>query len=266
MPQLRDWEQASLIFLGYTFVCALLLPGLTSKARATSAIGSVIGAAVVLLSAVWGSSSMLLHGLLLPAAVLLVAYWSSGALFRVPTPRLESLFRRVDRALRVGETSAAAPRVTAEFLEFSYAAVYAVIPVALAIHLVVTPAALIDLDRFWTVILVTDFICFGMLPWIQSRPPRAIEGRDPWPSSLRRLNLRMLGSASIRVNTVPSGHAAEALAAALLVSNAPAPVFAAMLFAAAAVSAGAVYGRYHYAIDAITGWGVALAVWLLVWR
>jgi hypothetical protein len=27
-----------------------------------------------------------------------------------------------------------------------------------------------------------------------------------------------------------------------------------------------VYGRYHYAVDAIGGWAVALAVWMVVWR
>jgi membrane-associated phospholipid phosphatase len=78
------------------------------------------------------------------------------------------------------------------------------------------------------------------------------------------INLRLLGSASIHVNTCPSGHAAEALVAALLVSSASAPVFAAVLFAAAAVPAGAVYGRYHYALDAMSGWVVALVVWVLV--
>jgi hypothetical protein len=37
-----------------------------------------------------------------------------------------------------------------------------------------------------------------------------------------------------------------------------------VLFAAAAVPAGAVYGRYHYALDAMSGWVVALVVWVLV--
>src|SRR4029079_8581446 len=152
------------------------------------------------------------------------------------------------------------PAGLAEFLEFSYAAVFALIPLALALHLHFARAP--DADRFWTVILVTDFICFAMLPWIQTRPPRSLEAGEPWSSSFRSFNLRLLGAASIRVNTFPSGHAAEALAAALLVSNLRAGVFIWMLFNAAAVSAGAVFGRYHYAIDAFAGWLVALSVWL----
>ena len=34
--------------------------------------------------------------------------------------------------------------------------------------------------------------------------------------------------------------------------------------AAAAISAGAVFGRYHYAVDAVAGWVVALTVWSLI--
>jgi hypothetical protein len=35
-----------------------------------------------------------------------------------------------------------------------------------------------------------------------------------------------------------------------------------MLANALAVSAGAVLGRYHYAVDAVAGWVVAVVVWL----
>jgi hypothetical protein len=34
-----------------------------------------------------------------------------------------------------------------------------------------------------------------------------------------------------------------------------------MFFNAAAISAGTVFGRYHYATDAVAGWLVALAVY-----
>jgi membrane-associated phospholipid phosphatase len=75
------------------------------------------------------------------------------------------------------------------------------------------------------------------------------------------VNLGVLGATSIRVNTVPSGHAAEALAAVLLTSNAPTAIVVWMLLCAVAVSAGAVLGRYHYAADVVTGWLVAIVVW-----
>jgi len=50
------------------------------------------------------------------------------------------------------------------------------------------------------------------------------------------------------------------------VLSAPAPVVVVMFVAAAAVSAGAVFGRYHYAVDIVTGWATALGVWAVLAR
>jgi hypothetical protein len=256
---LRNWEIASYAMFVYTAILAAVLRGLAPVVRARAFAGS--GAALVVTAAsVLTPSNVFLHGWLLPPLLLLLAYWTSGLLFTAPMPRAEQALLQIDRVLQVRAISSAAPRWIAELLELSYAAVYALIPIALMLHSRFT--AYPDYDRFWTVILVTDYVCFAMLPWIQTRPPRAIEPGDPWRSSLRSFNLRLLGAASIRVNTFPSGHAAEALAAALLVWNAPFAVVAWMLFNAFAVSMGAVLGRYHYAADAFTGWLVALAVWL----
>jgi membrane-associated phospholipid phosphatase len=202
------------------------------------------------------------HDWVAPPLVLLVAYWTSGALFSAPSALWESRLMGIDRALHVRQWAAQAPRVLAEFLEIAYVGVYPVIPIALAIHLVFAPNP--DADRFWTVVLVTDFVCFAMLPWIQTRPPRALEQGPPWPARFRSVNMRLLGRASIGVNTFPSGHAAEALAAALLVLGAPALVVGLMFFFAAAIAAGAVFGRYHYAADAVAGYAVALLVWGMV--
>ena len=261
----RHWEWVTVAFFAYTLGCALALPRLRPDARvrclALSLIGAMIGA-----YSVWLRPISALHDWILPAVVLLLAYRTSGLLFRAPSARVEAVLFKVDRILRIRQTASTAARPAAEVLEFAYAAVYTVIPIALVIHYVATPSPGFDPDRFWVVILLTDFVCFGCLPWIPSRPPRMLETGEPWRSSFRRLNQRVVAAASIQVNTCPSGHAAEALAAALLVSNAPAPIVAAMLFAALAVSAGAVYGRYHYALDAISGWAVALVVWLVIWR
>jgi len=95
-------------------------------------------------------------------------------------------------------------------------------------------------------------------------PPRALESGEPWQSSLRLFNLRLLGATSIQVNTFPSGHAAEGLAAFLLALAAPPGIVVAMFLAAVAVSAGAVLGRYHYLADALVGWVVALGVFVVL--
>jgi hypothetical protein len=196
---------------------------------------------------------------ILPPLVLLVAYWSSGMLFVAPMPGAERVLLRVDAALQIDAAARATPRVLAEILESAYAGVYPLIPLALAIHVLTTPDP--SPGTFWTVILVTDFLCFAFLPWVQTRPPRAFLREPPWASRVRTFNVRLLGATSIQADTFPSGHAAEALAAALLVTGAPWPYVAAVGLAAVLVTAGTVLGRYHYAADALAGWVVALLVW-----
>ncbi|MFL6279226.1 MAG: phosphatase PAP2 family protein [Vicinamibacterales bacterium] len=259
---LRGWELASLVSFVYTaLVAAFIRTALPSSARVRAIGGSVAGLLLTAASAM-APFHPLLHGWLMPPVLLLLGYWTSGLLFVAPMRHIEKMFALVDRLVHVRTFGSHAPASVAEFLEFSYAAVFALIPIALALHVNLSAAP--NPDRFWTVILVTDFICFAALPWIQTRPPRALESGEPWSSSFRTFNLRWLGTASIQVNTFPSGHAAEAVAAALLVSNLRPAVFLLMLFNAAAVSAGAVFGRYHYAIDAFAGWLVAISVWLIV--
>lgn len=251
------WETASAVFFVYTATLAAASALLTARGRALS--GSVVG---LVLTAVAFRTGPVFHDWILPPAVLLVAYWTSGALWTGAMPAAECALIRLDRAASVSAASARAPRALAELLELAYVGVYPLIPIALALHLLFVPAP--DIDRFWTVILLTDFVCFGMLPWVQTRPPRALDGRCPWKSSIRRFNVKLLGAASIHVNTFPSGHAAEALAAALLVAGAPLPVVLWMALTALAISAAAVLGRYHYLADVLLGWTVALTVWVAV--
>jgi hypothetical protein len=255
------WPLASGIFFGYAAGVAATMPRLVRQRRRAALIFSASGLALSLIAARLPFTPIL-HDWLLPPVLLLLAYWTSGLLFVAPMPWAERMLFDVDRALCIRAISARTPRPVAELLEFAYAGVYPLIPIALAIQLMLTPQP--DPGVFWTVILVTDYVCFGVLPWVQTRPPRSLEDADPWTARFRRFNVRLLGTTSIHVNTFPSGHAAEALAAALLVLDAPLPWVVWMFFNALAVSAGAVLGRYHYALDAFIGWGVAVVVWLVL--
>lgn len=256
---LRAWEITSASFFVYTAGVTALPRGVVGPKR-IRALGAAAGGFSLVCASVALPELPIMHDWLLPPVLLLLAYWTSGLLFVAPMHGAERLLLRGDSAARIRALSAAAPRWIAEFLECAYAGVYLMIPVALVIHLWLTPAP--DPVRFWTVILTTDYLCFAALPWVQTRPPRSLEDGEPWHARVRRFNLRLLGLTSIDVNTFPSGHAAEALAAALLVIDAPRPAVVGMFFCAAAVSAGAVLGRYHYAADAAAGWLVAVIVWL----
>jgi hypothetical protein len=254
---MRVWITAGVLFFVYVAAVSLVLPWLPARQRWLAIAGGLAGL-LLCRAADAIPHHRVLHEWVLPPAILLLAYWIGGLLFVAPMPRVERALESIDRNLRIDRLSAALPRWLAEMLEVAYVGVYPTIPIALAIHLLSDPAP--DPDRFWTVILITDFICFGCLPWVQTRPPRAGRIGDPWISTVRRLNLTLLGRTSIQVNTFPSGHAAEALAAALLVANAPWPVAAAMFVNAGLISAGTVLGRYHYAADVLAGWAVAAGV------
>jgi hypothetical protein len=258
---MRDWITASILFFAYVTVVAPLVRGLAGRRRTLAMAGSLAG---LLLTAVahLRPHSPVLHDWLIPPVLLLMAYWSSGLLFAAPMPRAEHMLDAVDRGLDVDALAAVAPRWVAELLELAYLGVYPLIPLAFAVHLLGTGNP--DPERFWTVVLVTDFICFAFLPWVQTRPPRALRPGEPWRSRVRRLNLRLLGKTSIQVNTFPSGHTAEALAAWLLVLGAPWPWVWYVGMSAVMISAGAVLGRYHYVADAVAGWAVAAIVWILL--
>lgn len=118
-------------------------------------------------------------------------------------------------------------------------------------------------DRFWTAVLLAGFCCYGLLPWLPARAPRAIEETLPIRSSIRGLNLRILNHASVQLNTFPSGHTAAAFAAALAVGAHLSPAGAVLGVIALGVAIGSVVGRYHYAADAITGAAVALTAFAL---
>jgi hypothetical protein len=251
-----SWPAVTVVFFAYTAVVAWTRPDVRLAARrrvTVLAAGAMVGAA-----ASAGLPAGVLRHWIIPPLFLLASYWTSGMLFVRPMPGTEAMLLRIDRTLRVCSIARRTPIAIAGCLELAYASVYALIPAALAIHLAHSPSP--DPDRFWTVILATDFICFGMLPWIQTRPPRDLDSVSTWRAPLRAVNEGLLHHASIRVNTFPSGHAAEAAAAALLLIDAPPILLACVIVNAVAISAAAVLGRYHYAADAILGWLTALLV------
>ena len=67
----------------------------------------------------------------------------------------------------------AGPRIVRELFERAYVLVYPVIPAAVATLAI--GGHLDAMPRFWAIVLLAEFISYGMMPWLQTRPPRAIE-------------------------------------------------------------------------------------------
>lgn len=206
----------------------------------------------------------------LPLVLLLAGYRLSGLFFVAPMRSVEERLLAFDRRVfaAVGWKPHRRTPVFRGALELAYLLVYAMVPLGVvALYLA---GASNQLSRYWAVVLTACFTSYAMLPWLQTRPPRVIEGllpaSDAWDAPadrapLRRLNLAILRRSSTQVNTLPSGHVAAALAVALMVlASAPATGLA-FLALTVAIALATVVGRYHYAIDTFAGVGVALASW-----
>ena len=69
--------------------------------------------------------------------------------------------------------AARAPRLTLDYLEFAYLLCYAVVPAGWAWLLLAGHQN--QSEEFWTTVLLASFSCYGVLPWLPSRAPRAVE-------------------------------------------------------------------------------------------
>ena len=250
-----------------TLACAAYLAGvawLRPASRTARAATSAALAGAVALHQVPSVGDPWLRGALALLSLLAV-YHLAGLLFPGPAPWLERRLAAGDAwlAQRLGRPSLAARSWFATPLEAAYLLVHAMLPAgAAALH--VCGAGVRD-DAYWTAVLAAGGICYGALPWLPSRTPRALEHEAPMPDGwLRRANLALLGRLSTGVNTVPSGHAATSTAAALVVAaHVASPALGAGFVAlAGAIAVATVTGRYHFATDTLAGVLVgALCAW-----
>jgi membrane-associated phospholipid phosphatase len=210
--------------------------------------------------------SVLLIGMphVMPLIYLLIGYWLPAMLVRTPNVAFERHLLQFDRTLFGADGLEAfarrAPRALLEYLEFSYLLCYAVVPAGLVWLTLAGVEA--NANRFWSIVLLSSFACYGVLPWLPTRAPRAVEGTRHGRSLIRHVNLHVLDRASVQWNTFPSGHTAASAATALAVAS-DAPIAGIVLgVVAASIAVGSVVGRYHYAADAIAGGAVAVAAWV----
>ena len=201
-----------------------------------------------------------------PCVYLLQGYWMSGLFFRRPMPMVEGRLRRLDRrllgVLRLDAAVGRTPAPILELLELAYLCAYPFVPITLG--LLYGAGLRESADQYWTPVLLAAFACYGLLPWVQTRPPRAIEPPGAMARrglALRRANHAVLDHASVQVNTFPSGHAATAVAAALATAELLPHLLVPLPAAAGAIAVSTVVGRYHYAADTLLGVAVGAAAW-----
>lgn len=215
---------------------------------------------------------------LLPAVLILLAYRESGLLLRPdPAHHLDGIFIPWDRLLLESELVRAALKAGApwleHYLEFAYLLCYPFVPLGFAAICLAPrrsgpsqPAApeRRAIDGFWATVLLATLFCYAVYPFFPLTPPRVLFHDVPGPHIeplLRKWNFWLLDHYSVQACIFPSGHVAAVTAVALAVrKHAPRPG-ALFLFVAASVAVATVYGRYHYAADAVVGALVGVAAY-----
>jgi len=125
-------------------------------------------------------------------------------------------------------------------------------------------------DAFLTLFLLAILVCYGLFPYFPSEPPRTVFPGELFPSAdtwFRRLNWQLLEGQGIRTSVFPSAHVAGGFAAAFgMMRWLPEHPWVGrfLLVLAVLIATGAVYGRYHYAVDAVAGLAAALLAFLAV--
>lgn len=154
-------------------------------------------------------------------------------------------------------------------LELCYLLVYAVGPFAVGVLYGYHRRELVD--RVLLIYLTGTLLAYALFPYFPSDPPRTVFAGMDLPgvmTPLRRLNLAIVGGYGIHSSVFPSAHVSSAFSAGwglLVFFREKRRVGFGMVIYAAMVALATVYGRYHYAADALAGVAASIVALLLAW-
>jgi hypothetical protein len=257
MTHFWTYEWIAIGYFLYLIATAAALPSLTPNRRAR--VAALAFAVLALIGAIATVDVSLTRAVRpwLPLVYLVAAYRLPSQLVARTNQAFEARLAAWDRsplASRLATFRARAPAAVLELLELAYLFCYPLVPLGFATLVLTGQTAAADADRFWTTVLGAALPCYGALPWLPTRPPRAIEVAEAGAASkVSVVNARVLKSVSVGWNTFPSGHAAASVATALAV-GARMPIAGAVFgVIAIGICIGSVTGRYHHAADAAAG-------------
>ncbi len=268
---MRTSEWIDIVFFAFLMLLSWLRPLAMRRRWEVFAIGAA--GIIITLAGVWISPRLpRSYGSvvrdLLPAPLMLFVYWQSGRFYVKENEWIQNALLRIDDRLLGRYLSRQAKSGyhswVAEYLELAYLFCYPVVP--LGIGVLYAFGKQDHANSYWEVVLLSTYICYLPLPFIQMLPPRMLiaeKEQVQQPGFLRMFNLRILKRASIQVNTFPSAHVTSTFAVALALLSVLPSVGVMYMIIALSIALGAVLGRYHYAADAVLGIIIALVVFLL---
>jgi membrane-associated phospholipid phosphatase len=253
VPRLRSSEW---FLLAYFVYVALISPFFISPWR-PFLVAAVVAALVLRLA----RSKTWLRDLV-PLPLTLAAFEEMNCFTpAVRDHHLEQTWIVWDRVLfhryALGAVVESAGRLGPMFLELGYALVYLVAPVAL--WALVANGRRDRINQFWLAYLAGTLGAYALFPYFLSEPPRTAfpgENLPHFVTLLRRFNLWIALHYDIHSSVFPSAHVSSAVSAAWgLLETIPKRRWIgwSMAVYGLIVALATVYGRYHYAVDAVVG-------------
>ncbi len=273
-PRVCEWALA--IYFVYTSAVALLLPIFPDVRLRTLIANLVAIGALAWLSTQREGSKWALVRNLLPLLLVMLAYQQMGW-FALPHDGIELELSWVlwDKLLLNDLKLQAAIEIAGPLLpgllEITYVLTYILGPFGIAV--IAATGNLRRADHFLAIYVISAILSYALFPYFPSEPPRALFPGEDFPNYdtvFRRFNWWLLAGGGIHTSVFPSGHVSSAFGAALgLLYALPShrKLGFTMLGIACGIAVSTVYGRYHYAVDAIAGIAVSLVafagcVWL----
>ena len=259
-PRVTEWILAG--YFGYTGLLALILP-LANAVRVQSLCTSIVALAVLQYMGRFPRRGVpVAMRNVLPLAGVLLAYKQMGWFAQPHSDyALERAWVQWDRLILtewgISSLIEALGPVGPGILEFLYLLTYAVAPTGL---LLLFAGGLIErADRFLAFFVASAVAAYALYPYFPSEPPRTVFPGDlfgTFDTVFRKVNWWILGGAGIHTSVFPSGHVSSAFGVGFgLIFAAPERkrYGMAMTALAAGIAVATVYGRYHYAVDAVAG-------------
>jgi membrane-associated phospholipid phosphatase len=155
------------------------------------------------------------------------------------------------------------------YLEICYVLVYAIALISALILLLNHRHD--QLNIFWFAFLAGTLASYALFPYFPSDPPRTVFPGADLPhivTVFRRLNLAILGNYGIHSSVFPSAHVSAAFACAwgLFITMPDRKRYSALVaIFAFSVAIATIYGRYHFAVDALAGFAISFLAFSAKW-